>query len=110
MYDIRRFLDFCLFENVLQVTSDWFVSTNGQDITKRNNNGYLLLESDTLSIIYILKDGSESRIDFYGKTKGNEIKTSLIDSSGSTKEEEKYTDVNSTNVVSILSDFIRYFI
>jgi hypothetical protein len=108
MYDIRRFLDFCLFENALQVTSDWFVSTNGQDITKRNNNGYLLLESDTLSIIYILNDGSESRIDFYGKTKGNEIKTSMIDSGGNTKEEGNYLDVDSSNVVSILRDFIKW--
>jgi hypothetical protein len=107
MDSIKKFLDFCLFENALQVTSDWYVSTNGQDMAKRSNNGYLFLESGTLSIIYKLKDGSESRIDFYGKSEDNAVKTSLVSSDGKTIESSPYTELNPEDVVSIIYDFIN---
>lgn len=107
MSSIRKFLDFCLYENALQVTSDWYVSTNGQELTKRDNNGYLLLTNESLSIIYKIKSGKESRIDFLksGNNEGS-IKTSVIEESGKTEKDNVYNDLNIQNILSIIIDFI----
>ena len=103
---LKKFNEFCLFEEMLQTTSSWFVSTDGSSFNKSVGSGYLYLHDlGSLAVSYKCDDDKEVRMDFPKNGEEKPCTVSLIDDSGKTIEEKSFEDVNMESVLEIIFYF-----